>query len=244
MRGLVLAEVVGLQGVSERNRLPESERKPLSRNRIHASRSVSDQRHPPAVNMRQLPCHGNRAAFGVGQRGPFQARGKFWELRFQQIEFRFAVLRHQHDANLILNHWRHIRLRVIAPINFHELGPRRHAVVPTHGIPAIVARRRFETGPLAHARAYAIRADNPFCREDPSGKFGAWVGDPYDGSVPEQGHPASPRSFDQFFVEQWPPHSDSMAACEIRAGFVLSPIEANSVQPVSFGPADRNAQFG
>ena len=34
----------------------------------------------------------------------------------QRIEFRFAVLRHQDDANLILNHWRHIHLRVIAQV--------------------------------------------------------------------------------------------------------------------------------
>ena len=55
MRLLIARKIPACQRISQRRRLPERQTQPLAGNRVHAPRSIADQRHAPAPNARQPP---------------------------------------------------------------------------------------------------------------------------------------------------------------------------------------------
>jgi hypothetical protein len=71
------------------------------------------------------------------------------------------IARNQHHANLVVRHRRDVKLAAVAPMDLHELGPRRHAVMAAEAIAQALPPARIQAGPAPHARMAAIRAHNP-----------------------------------------------------------------------------------
>src|SRR6516164_3471164 len=92
--------------------------KAITRNRVHASRSIANQCNISGTYATKRTHISDRSSLSAAD---FRTR----EIPSQLRQLREGILKrsvgqslaHHHDANFFTPNWRHVRLRVFAPIN-------------------------------------------------------------------------------------------------------------------------------
>ncbi len=138
------------------------------------------------------------------------------KLRQRLAQPQMRIARKQHRANFVLRHRRNVKLAAVAPVDLHELGPRRHPVMAAETVAQALPRAIVQASPAANARMPAIRTHNPARRHALPGRVNSFAIHPRHRGAPRQPHPRLLGVVDQHPVQRRPPYPHPIAAREPR----------------------------
>lgn len=129
VRALVKPQVPGLHRLRKSSGLPEGERQPFARNRIHRTRGIAQQGNAGRGNPFEPPRNRERSPLRRTRFNPFEpaGRGRKFPQTFFQPELRVA--RKQRDTDLVFRNRCDIELASLAPVHLYMVTPGRNGVV-------------------------------------------------------------------------------------------------------------------
>src|SRR5260370_33963176 len=136
------------QAIAEQRGLPKGEAKAFCGAGVHSARGVAYQHGSATVHAPQSLGDGDRASFAGSEFGIFEACAEFREFsqRVFESQPQLRAGRDQRYANLFAADGRDVHLAVTAPVQFHEAGPRRNAILAPEGEAQILFRGRIQLG--------------------------------------------------------------------------------------------------
>src|ERR1035441_2741744 len=148
----IASQIAGAQAICQYHRLAEGEAETFTGDCVHRSRRISDQSHVAAADALQLAGGGQCAFLSRRNISPFEPRLQFREPLQGFCQSQFRVTRNQGDTNLISRNRRDVDLSVASPVEFHAVGPWRHAIMLPKRIAALPLTKSVEPGPTPASR--------------------------------------------------------------------------------------------
>src|ERR1700722_94934 len=233
MSRFVFRQIPRLKRFSQSHCLPKTQRQPLARDRVYASRCVADQRNASTLHASQLLRHCDRAALLTYEFRPTQPLRQLRELVFELDVFR-AFSRDCHDADLIHTDRSNVGLRAITPVDLYKFAPRLHAIEAPDSKSTISVLRRIEPGPHPDARTYPVCSDDPACaHKDGSiaaNQRHAICRNSCHWSIPKQLDAAIRRRLDHPRVQRHAPQPDGELRREPRLNLAMLSDEFDASQ--------------
>ena len=163
---LILGEVPVQQTIAEQRGLPKGEAKSLSGDSVHSAGGIAHQHRAAAIHAGQSSGYCDCAPFAGSGFRIFEARVKFRKFPEPVFQPQLRAGRDQRHANFFLADGRDVNLALMAPMQFHEIGPGRDPVVAPEGESQILFRGRvrpasIQSCPVADAGTASVGAHHP-----------------------------------------------------------------------------------
>src|SRR6202142_1069983 len=148
------------------------------------------------------------------------------------------------DADLAGRDGGDVDLERVTPVELHEIGPGRDAVMTAEAEAAQWRSGRIDAGPASHARCFAIGADNPAAANGlAAAQHHDMRADGGDRRPPLQVHARALGGIHQDAMQRGAAHSDGASGWETRLGREGGFYEPDAVERHGVGGAERDAQL-
>ena len=158
---LVTPQVACSKRIRQRNCLLKREAETVTRNRIHRPRRIAGQRRVSMNDVAQAARSRHRAAFHAACPNPRQPSLQYRKLNQGIFQPRMGISRQHGNPHLVRADGCDVNLAARAPMDFHEVGPRRDTVVSAKSDPVPTPSGVVQTRRAANTRILAVGSHHP-----------------------------------------------------------------------------------
>src|SRR5208283_715984 len=240
---LIASQISARQALAEQRGLPEGKAETFSGDGVYSTRSVADQYGLATIHAPQSSRDGDRSPLVGGVFRIFEVCAKFGKFPERVFKPQLWATRNHGHTNFFVADGRGINLAVTAPVQFHEIGPGRDAVVAPEGEAQILLMGCIQLDPVTDARTGSVGAYHPACAQQFSRDQRAFRMQSGDRSLPQHANAARRRMIQQDTMQIRTPDPVRCSPRKHSLGLDAFANKTNAAKGIRFTFGNRDAEL-